>query len=383
MKITIVLGAFLPVPPIMGGAVEKVWFTLAQEFARRGHEVVVVSRAVAQFLREEILDGVRHIRVRGFDTPRSLLRLKFLDLIYSARVRSILPQADILVTNTFWLPILLRNSNSGRVYVHVARSPKGQMRFYRRVARLQAPSNAVARAVAMEAPRLEKKITVIPYPAPAPVAKSEPPAVTAREKIILFVGRVHPEKGVHLLVKAFASQARTVFADWKLMIVGPVEKKFGGGGESYLSSLEVSAGGRSDRVIFAGAVFDSIKLEQILRAARLFVYPSLAERGESFGLAPLEAMTQGCAVLVSDLECFGDFIRDGETGFIFNHRSNSVDNALCERMKNIIGDETSLEAVAIAGYRQSATYSLPRVADQFLGDFNSLMHHSDARSTNR
>lgn len=383
MKITIVLGAFLPVPPIMGGAVEKVWFTLAQEFARRGHEVVVISRAVAQFLREEILDGVRHIRVRGFDTPRSLLRLKFLDLIYSARARSILPPADILVTNTFWFPILLRNSNRGRVYVHVARYPKGQMHFYRRAARLQAPSNAVARAIAAESPRLGKKITVIPYPAPAPVTQSEPPAISARQKIILFVGRLHPEKGVHLLVKAFASQARTVFADWKLMIVGPAEKKLGGGGESYLSSLEVSAGERSDRVIFAGPIFDSIKLEQTFRAARLFVYPSLAERGESFGLAPLEAMTQGCAVLVSDLDCFGDFIRDGETGFIFNHRSNSVDHALGERMTNIIGDETSLEAVAAAGYRQSATYSLPRVADQFLSDFNSLIPNSDARSTNR
>ena len=383
MKITIVLGAFLPVPPIMGGAVEKAWFTLAQEFVRRGHEVVVVSRAVAQFPREEILDGVRHIRVRGFDTPGSLLWLKFRDLIYSVRARSVLPRADILVTNTFWLPILLRNSNSGQVYVHVARYPKGQMQFYRRVARLQAPSNAVARAVAMEAPRLEKKITVIPYPAPTAVAKSEPPAINLREKIILFVGRVHPEKGVHLLMKAFVSQARTVFADWKLMIVGPVEERFGGGGESYLTSLKDLAAGASDRVIFAGPVFDSIKLEQALRAARLFVYPSLAERGESFGLAPLEAMTQGCAVLVSDLECFRDFIRNGETGFIFNHRSQSVNDALGERMKNMIGDEASLEAVAAAGYRQSGTYSLPRVTDQFLSDFNSLMRNSDVSSPNR
>ena len=40
MKITIVLGAFFPVPPIKGGAVEKIWFALGQEFARRGHDVV-------------------------------------------------------------------------------------------------------------------------------------------------------------------------------------------------------------------------------------------------------------------------------------------------------------------------------------------------------
>jgi len=79
MKITIVLGAFLPVPPVMGGAVEKVWFALSQEFARRGHEVVLVARALPELPRSETRDDVRHLRVRGFDTPRSLLWLKFLE----------------------------------------------------------------------------------------------------------------------------------------------------------------------------------------------------------------------------------------------------------------------------------------------------------------
>ncbi len=139
----------------------------------------------------------------------------------------------------------------------------------------------------------------------------------------------------------------------------------------------------SNQVIFAGPVFDSGKLEQIFRAARLFVYPSLAERGESFGLAPLEAMAQGCAVLVSDLECFRDFVQDGETGFIFSHRSGNVNNALGERMKDIVRDEASLNAVAAAGYRRSALYSLPRVADQFLSDFNSLTHTSDVTGPDR
>jgi glycosyltransferase involved in cell wall biosynthesis len=377
MKITIVLGAFLPVPPVMGGAVEKAWWTLAQEFATRGHEVLMVSRAIPQFPSEEVLNGVRHVRVRGFNTPGSLFWLKFLDFIYSVRTKRVLPRADILVTNTFWLPILLRSAKNGRVYVHVARYPKGQMRLYGRVARLQAPSAAVARAVAAEAPRLEKKITTIPYPAPASVTGSEPPAMGARAKTILFVGRVHPEKGVHVLVKAFTDQASTIFADWKLMIAGPVEEKFGGGGASYLTSLQECAAAAGNQIVFAGPIFDAVKLEQIFRAAKLFVYPSLAERGESFGLAPLEAMTQGCGVLVSDLECFRDFVQERETGFVFNHRSVSVSTALGQSMKQIIEDEALLAAVAAAGHRQAAHYALPRVADQFLHDFKSLLRNTD------
>jgi glycosyltransferase involved in cell wall biosynthesis len=383
MKITIVLGAFLPVPPIMGGAVEKAWLMLAEQFAARGHEVVVVSRAVKEFPPGEFLNGVRHIRVRGFNTPRSLAWLKFLDLIYSVRTKRILPSADIVVTNTFWLPILLRNRNHGHVYVHVARYPKGQMRLYRRVARLQTPSKAVARAVALEVPSLEKRIRVIPYPAAPAAIKSVPSAVGNREKIILFVGRVHPEKGVHLLVKAFADQASTVFAGWKLMIVGPIEEKFGGGGASYFSSLEKSSVEAASQIVFADPIFDPVKLEETFRGARLFVYPSLAERGESFGLAPLEAITHGCPALVSDLECFRDFIRDGETGFVFKHRSANVSHTLSERMKQIIADEARLGSVAAAGYNRSANYSLPRVADQFLSDFDSLERNSDVSGPNR
>ena len=65
MKITIVLGAFFPVPPTMGGGVEKVWFTLAPEFVKRGHEVVIVSRKIPNLPREEAIAGVKHLIAVG------------------------------------------------------------------------------------------------------------------------------------------------------------------------------------------------------------------------------------------------------------------------------------------------------------------------------
>jgi glycosyltransferase involved in cell wall biosynthesis len=381
MKITIVLGAFLPVPPTMGGAVEKIWYALAQEFARRGHEVVVVSRKMPNQPREEIAQGIRHLRVRGFDTPRSLVWLKFLDLLYSWRVRSVLPLADILVTNTFWLPLLARDSTRGKIYVHVGRYPKGQMRYYHRAARLQAPSSAVGSAISNEVPQTPGKVSVIPYPAPGSTSAAPPP-ITERSKLILYLGRVHPEKGVHLLIEAFVRGTRAAFTDWKLMIVGPVETRFGGGGADYLAKLKQSAVGAADYVTFAGSIFDSVALEQAFRDARLFVYPSLAERGESFGLAPLEAMTHGCAVLVSNLACFSDFIRDHETGFVFNHRSSSPVESLREKIDDIIRDGALLARVADAGQRKSEEYSLPRVADRFIADFSSLIQESNAGSAN-
>lgn len=380
MKITMVFGPFLPVPPIMGGAVEKVGLALAKEFVRRGHEVFTISRTVPQFPRSEVCEGVSYLRLPGFDAPRSLLWLKLLDLIYSIRVLGSLPEADIVVTHTFWLPILLRNSKHGKIYVHVGRYPKGQMRFYRHVGRLQAPTQAQARAIAEEIPDRKSIISVVPNPAPQPHNAGTPPSLDMREKTLLFVGRVHPEKGVHILIEAFASD-QGAFAGWQLVIVGPAETKLGGGGEEYLVDLKRRAG--SAAVVFRGPIFDQIALEEEFRSARAFVYPSLAERGETFGLAALEGMAHGCAVFVSDLGCFHDFIRDGDTGFVFNHRARNPVESLREKMANAVADPTLLARVAEAGYRVSADYSIARVADKFLDDFNSLLAESDASSTSR
>ena len=371
MKITIVMGAFLPLPPIMGGAVEKAWFALAQEFARRGHAVVQISRARPQFPNRETLAGVEHLRVRGFDTPASLGWLKTLDLFYSLRARRALPLSDIVVTNTFWLPLLLRTPKRGRVYVHVARFPKGQMRFYAHAARLQAPSSAVADAIIAEAPAIRSKTKVIPYPRPEASAR-DMPSLAARPRTILYVGRLHSEKGVHLLIRSFAALPASLREWWRLVIVGSAEVRLGGGGENYLTQLKRDAVNAAERVEFRGAIFDEVELERVYREARLFVYPSLAERGETFGLAPLEAMAQGCAVLVSDLACFRDFVRNEETGFIFDHRGPAAGAALSTRITQILTEETTLARVANAGAEVSEEYALPRVADQFLEDFAAL-----------
>ncbi|MGH8101551.1 MAG: glycosyltransferase family 4 protein, partial [Chthoniobacterales bacterium] len=375
MKITVVNGAFLPVPPIMGGAIEKMSLALANEFARRGHEVTSVSRAVPELPREEVRDGVKFLRVPGFDTPGWIVWLKFLDLIYSIRVLRVLPVADIIVTHTFWLPILLRKERQGKVYVHVGRYPKGQMRLYRHAARFQAMTLALARAIAREVPDCESKISIIPNPAPETRMPGRPPPLEARAQTILFVGRIHPEKGIHLLIDAFAGKP-AAFEDWKLVIVGPAEKKFGGGGERYLADLKKRAEGAA--ISFRGPIFDPLALEDEFRSARLFVYPSLAERGETFGLAAVEAMAHGCPVVVSDLGCFHDFIRDNKTGFIFNHRAPHPALALREKMANAMASPVWLARVAEAGYHHvTAEYSLSRVADRFLDDFQLLLQNSN------
>ena len=373
MRITIVQGAFFPVPAVMGGAVEKVWHALGKEFSKQGHEVTHVSRQHLGLPVSEVVDGVRHMRIRGFDAPASLLRLKVLDLIYSLRALRHLPPADILVTNTFWLPILVRDRRCGETYVHVARHPKGQMRFYARVARLQTVSQSVAAAIEREAPRLRAKVRVIPYPF---IDNGTAEQSGRREKRILYVGRIHPEKGLHLLLKAFAAIPHEKPDGWRLAIVGPSDLRFGGGGEAYLHDLHTLAEPIADRVDWLGPVFDPLRLSAIYREASIFVYPSLADRGETFGLAPLEAMSHGCALVVSSLPCFRDFIHDEVDGLFFDHLSDKPECQLADRLMELMRDETQRLRLSIAAVSKAKEYGLERIASLFLDDFRSILKPS-------
>lgn len=375
MKITIVQGAFLPVPPLMGGAVEKVWFALGKEFARRGHDVVHVSRRCLGLPREETIEGVRHIRVNGFDTPSSLAVLKGLDLIYSLRALRVLPEADVLVTNTFWLPFFVRSKRHGKLYVHAARYPKGQMRFYAHADRLQTVSHPIREAIIREVPQLASKVRCIPNPLSGEVPAMAPgsPLVGRAEKRILYAGRIHPEKGIALLLDAIALIPEERLDGWKLHVVGPAEAKYGGGGEAFLAELKRRSKKISKKIVWTGAIFDTDCLNEYYRSASLFVYPSLAEKGETFGLAPLEAMAHGCPALVSNLDCFRDFINEDVNGFVFDHRAEDPAKALAEKLQALIADRQRLAEAAVWAHQKAGEFSLQCVAGQYLDDFESLV----------
>ena len=370
MRITIVQGAFLPVPPTLGGAVEKIWFALGKEFVRRGHQVTHVSRQHETLKREEFVDGVSHIRVPGFDTPRSLVRLKWRDLVYSRRVLKVLPEADVLVTNTFWLPVLAPEAKRGKLYVHVARYPKGQMKLYGKAARLQTVSRAVGTAICDEEPKLAPRVKVIPYFVDSPMAQGRE---KIRGKNILYVGRIHPEKGIHLLIEAFYRLLAAGFQEWNLSVVGPWEVRHGGGGEKYFHDLRMASQKLGNSVRWVGPVFDADALNAYYSQSSLFVYPSLAERGETFGLAPLEAMAAGCPPVVSSLACFQDFVKADFNGWIFDHRSADRAASLASVLKRLVNETDTLKKASEYASRTAQGYTLAKVAGQFLTDFEEVI----------
>src|SRR6516162_1672033 len=132
MRITCVLGPYLPVPPLRGGAVERIWQSLCVEFARLGHEVTLISRRYDNLPIEEVSSGVRYIRVRSTDAPSSKLLYRLFDIAYAVLICAVLPVSDVTITNSVFLPLFIPRRRAGKIYISVSRFPKGQMAFYRR-----------------------------------------------------------------------------------------------------------------------------------------------------------------------------------------------------------------------------------------------------------
>ena len=182
----------------------------------------------------EKIGEVRHIRVRGANAVSGAWLLKLLELPYLFRAR-VLPEADILVTHAFWAPLFLPRDRFGKLYLHVGRFPKGQMKLYKKASRFQVPSHAVAKAVIREIPNRENLVSVLPYPLGWSVPESKP--AHERPKRILYAGRLHPEKGVLELIEAFGGIAKKEGKEWVLRIMGPWREDQGGGGQGYLRSI--------------------------------------------------------------------------------------------------------------------------------------------------
>jgi len=378
MRITIVIGPFYPVPPVLGGAVEKVHLLLAGAYRAAGHEVTIISRRYKNFSDDEVVDGIRHIRIRSTDRSSSLAVNLVLDFIYAVRVACALPPADVTITNAFFLPLVLPHRRAGKIYVQVGRYPKGQMWLYCRADRLQAVSRAVGQAIARQVPRLKRKIAVIPYAIPDRYFSK--PADTRREPVVLYVGRIAREKGIELLIEGFARLRRH---DWRLRIVGPHAVAQGGDGVEYFGQLQALARQRGVDCEFLGPIFDQDALIGEYQRGGVFVYPSLAEAGESLGLAPLEAMATGCAAIVSDLRCFDDYIEDGVTGLRFDHRGADPAGALAVELARLIGSLEFLQHVAAAGRDMAGNFRTSVIARRMLDDLASLLAPADSEGAAR
>lgn len=142
-----------------------------------------------------------------------------------------------------------------------------------------------------------------------------------KDGYILFLGRLVPEKGVHLLIDAF----KNVKTDKKLVIAGGTSDTF-----DYVKELHDKAFS-DDRIIFTGFQQGQI-LEELYSNAYIYTLPSLLE---GMPLSLLEAMSYGNACVVSDIAECAEVVEDKAVVV----KAGDV-NSLTQTLQKLCDDET-------------------------------------------
>lgn len=188
------------------------------------------------------------------------------------------------------------------------------------------------------------------------------PALPApRTPYVLFLSRLHPKKGLDVLIKAFVALHKDKsFSDWRMVIAGDGERV-------YVNELKqlVSINAADGIVRFTGWVSGNEKHE-VLRNASLMVLPS---RQENFGLCVLEALAEGVPVVVSRDVNLAKDITDAGAGWISNVDVADLEKTLSEAMT----DKEQRLSRGLAGKAFSQNFTWDSIAEQIENMYLSII----------
>lgn len=357
MKIAIVVPYF---PPKVGGT-ETATQRLATHLAMRGHAVTVITAMEGDLPEERVENGFTVCLIRG--NPSSLpgaLNFCFRTLAVLKRTDPDIVHAQSILRNgiaCFLGKVLLHKKyvtycRGGDVYdPWFLKGPVSRLVLDNAGVRIALTEDMKSAMRAMT----KKEVIVIPNGIDIQDAKISRDAARARlgmppgEKIIIFVGRLHPDKGLKYLIDAFAQVVRE-YPPAKLYIVGD-------GPEKQSLEAQASGSGVGNGIVFTGAV-ENEKVPLYLVAADVFVLPSVSE---GFPVAMLEAMAAGLPVVTTDVRGLTEIVKDGENGLVVGPRNP---DAIADRLLTLMRDD-ALRAVMSGNNREKAgEYSWENVALQ-------------------
>lgn len=159
------------------------------------------------------------------------------------------------------------------------------------------------------------------YPSRAKTAFQET-GFSEEDKILLYVGRVEPIKGLMTIIEAFVLLNKSRNPLLRLIVIGGGKK---GSELSYNPEVKrvkaaVETFGLTEKIVFLGSK-EQKALKDFYSAADVLIVPSLYE---SFGLVVVEALACGTPVLVSKVGKMRTIVKEGRNGFSFAPGSPEV-----------------------------------------------------------
>ena len=222
------------------------------------------------------------------------------------------------------------------------------------------------------------KITVIPpgvetcrfYPIPKDEAK-EFIGVPPCERMILFVGRIEPLKGLDVLLEAIAllrEQGKWEKAPFCLMVIGgdPEADETQKSKEMLRIQELQKRMGLQDLVMFAGKRSQDT-LPYYYSAAQAVVVPS---HYESFGMVALEAMACGTPVVASEVGGLPYLVQDGVTGFTV---PVNEPQALADHLNHLLSDDDLRERMSNQAVEAAQKYSWWNITKRINAVYRKLL----------
>jgi glycosyltransferase involved in cell wall biosynthesis len=202
---------------------------------------------------------------------------------------------------------------------------------------------------------------------------------------LLFVGRVSPEKGVHVLLEAFSLIA-TDYPEAALDLVGPLislpieyivgiseEPEVAGLAEYYQEDYGVTLKrmaaekGLADRVHFLGSLSQP-ELVSYYQSADILVNPSYSE---SFGMSLVEALASETPVIAAKVGGMVNIVDENETGLLVERGDVQ---GLAEAMRRLLDDSALRQQMGKTGRKQVIErFSWGQVARSALEKYSTVV----------
>lgn len=185
------------------------------------------------------------------------------------------------------------------------------------------------------------------------------------EPYVLVLSRLHPKKGLDVLIDAFLSLLqKKKLANWRLVIAGD-------GPSEYVSKLKAAASVEPERIVFTGWL-DEDKKQAVMGGASLLALPS---HQENFGLCVMEALAHSVPVLVSPNVNLAAEIVSANAGWVA-----AVDkDALAGKLVEALIDDDELMKRGRAGKQLSQRYTWDRAATALVDLYEKVLRDSSYR----
>ncbi|HEY0487714.1 MAG TPA: glycosyltransferase family 4 protein [Mycobacteriales bacterium] len=381
-------------PPVVVGGLGRHVHALSEAMAAAGHEVTVVSRHTAGAAFDEVVNGVRVVRVPEdppiFDFRENLLSwtMAFNHALTRGALAVVDQVAPEVVHAHDWLvahaATTLKHHLGVPLVATVHATEAGRHQGWlpgdlnRSIHTVEWWLTYEARRVVTcseymrwEVTRLfdlpPDKVTPIPNGVLAPTV--DPDAVAAVRRrysgapLLVFAGRLVYEKGLQDILGALP-RLRRRHPGLKLLVAGE-----GPEAENLRAQARRLRLGRA--VDWLGFV-DPRQLATLTAAADCALVPSIYE---PFGMVALEAAAAGTPLVVAETGGLKEFVRHGTTGLRF--RSGDV-AGLADAVSLLLRDEVLARRLARAGRAALAGYAWPAIAARTVAEYERAVREERA-----